>query len=280
MALPELQNLSANARALAAEIDRGAIVTDIDIVATALGRVFPQVQAILLKNLKSAISSTREFNTPELSQHLQFVFSNPDIIRASPDGRFDLFTSASLVAGDWVDLDDGIRAAREILGISKGTVETRSLLWKQVIYRPAREGGAAPPNVREGSRQSFREKAKEKYERTIETRLDLWGDLAPYWLFLNYGSSEAPIGDGGTPYPNNAPTHFIENTEDEARPLLQTAIEQVNREIENIIFVELEAFDRRRVKPLGQIIKEFFVAGQPYKLYITPKRGILGVRRG
>jgi len=284
MAFPiqkDLRNLSAAAKELSAQIEKGALVTDENITAVALGRVQDQIQALLLKNLKTAITQTKEFNTPELKDHLLTVFSNPEIIRADAKGRLNLFTGAENIAGSWTDFDDGIRVVRQELNISRGgTPEERSRIWRDLIYRPAREGAAAPVSQKPGTKKDFRSRAKEQYERTIEARLIVWGNLAPFWLILNYGNTSGPIGKGGTPYPNNPPTFFLENTEDQGNAILKASIEQVNREMENIIFEELEAFGRRRVRPLGEIIREFFVAGQPYKLYITPKRGILGVRRG
>jgi len=286
MALPveqiDLKNLSVNAKALLAQIDKGALVTDEDIVSTALGRVFNQIQGILLNNLRRAINTTKEFNTPELSGHLEIVFSNPDIIRVnSSDGRLNLFASASAVAGDWNDMEAGIIVARDTLGFKgTNTPEERSKYWKEIIYAPAREGAAAPEEVSRGKKQSFRSKAKDAYSRTIEARLDIWGELAPYWLILNYGNAEAPFSTGGEPYPNRPPTYFIEATEKAANVILRAAIQQVNQEAENVILQELEKFERKRVINLGEVIRRIFVAGQPYKIYITPRRGILGVRRG
>ncbi len=280
MALPinqELNQLSVRARQAADQIERGAIVTTEAVVANALALVIGKIQRILLRNLRQAIKSTREYDTPELSSPLIGVFSNPLIIQASPAGKLTLEQAALDIAGDVSDFHDAIRKARAILGVSTrgNPLKKRAKFWKEFIYAPAREGAAAPSTIRAGRKRAFRHRAKELYEETIGVR---WGTaLVPYWYVLNHGTNA--FGQGANAYPSFGATNFILHTETEAQPILNQAIEKVNEDMENLILQEFEGFiESRRDVQIGQILREFFLDGEPFKIHIT-STGQFGVSR-
>ena len=53
-----------------------------------------------------------------------------------------------------------------------------------------------------------------KFEDTIKGRLALIGDKAAYWQILDKGTPPSLSSDrGGTPYPTNTPTHFVNKAE-------------------------------------------------------------------
>ena len=280
MALPlaqELNQLSVRARQAADQIEQGAIITTEAIVANALALVVGKIQRILLRNLRIAIKSTREYDTSELSSPLIAVFSNPLIIQASANGRLTLEKAALEIAGDQSDFHDAIRKARAVLGVSTrgNPLKKRAKFWKEFIYAPAREGAAAPSTIRAGRKRAFKYRAKELYEETIGVR---WGGaLVPYWFVLNHGTNA--FGQGSNAYPSFGPTDFIGKTELEAQPMLDQAIEKVNEDLDNLILQEFEGFlENRRDVQINQVIREFFIDGEPYKIHITPT-GQFGVSR-
>lgn len=280
MALPleqELKKLSVRAGQLAEQISDGALVTDERIVQNALALVIDQLQSILLTNLQEAITTTKEFNIPQLSAPLLEAFSNPRLIGADPSGEVIILENTLNIVGNENDFKDGIEAARSILGLkSVNTITQRADFWKNFIYRPVREGAAAPEIIGRGRKRNFKRKAQEFYSETIEARQLAWGQLVPYWYVLNYGTNYE--GKSKYAHPRFRATNFILNSERVGTVILLDAIIQVNDQLDNIILREFETFLEREDLQIGEVIKRFFVDGLPFEAHVT-STGQFGVRK-
>ncbi len=283
MALPKLDdfnNLTFNAREMARNVQDDTF-SDTIIVSLALEIAHPKILALLQNNLNDAIEASGEYNFPAFKGTLQEVFSNPNLIQATPNGILNIIDQVLQIAGSESDLFDGINAARAELGVGMGDIEKRAAFWKHFIYRPAREGAAAPQSVPKGKKQAARNEAKQLYEKTIQARLSAWGNKVPFWIWLEFGNM-GPVG-AGHEYPPVGASRFVLNTEEEGQILFDEALDQVRSETENILAQELDAFAQadgtiRKEKP-GTILQEFFVKGEPFVIYVTLKRRDVGVAR-
>lgn len=147
---------------------------------------------VLLEEVKNAIAATPEYQYPVLASHLLNNLKDPIHIWISEDLR-SVNAVDEDIAGDETDFLQGQMAAWKT---ASGTPENRLFVWKYGIYRPGREGGEL--------RSKF--EYLPSYKEIIDIRLNTWGYKAPYWSFLNYGSTLSA-------YPSFPGTNFKERTE-------------------------------------------------------------------
>ena len=268
----ELRGLTSNARRMA-ELLEETETRGNDILAIALARSRDRILRILLRNLRSAIAATKEFEYTPLKAQLIEVFSNPEIIYATRQGR--VLIDADGIAGTTSELFDGIEAARDILNLSAGgklTKEQRLEFWTTFVYLPARApGNPAPESIKKGKKKSFSKRGRHFYARTIEARLVAWGGLAPYWHFLENGTGEGA-------FPRFQGTSFVKRSQEEAQQLFDRTLQVVNQDVENVIFREVQALESNPEGAVpGRELNRFFLEGREFLIYITPTRRV-GVR--
>lgn len=219
--------------------------------------ILDEALKILIEELIKAIESgSREFDYPGLREGLITAFSHPAILLFEPD-RVKVL--ANEVAGDSGDLGLGIAAARSELGLGYLSPDKAAEFWEHRIYRPAREGLKRPQRFKKNlsyyksktvrNKESGKsEKRKpfdyqayglEKYKRTVEARLKAWSNKAPYWIWLNYGNHG---GEGGAPYPETGPTHFVEKAEQRIMAIFETAMIEITQELADAITAEVQDF--------------------------------------
>jgi hypothetical protein len=132
---------------------------------------------------------------------------------------------ALVINGDaiWGSLDEYVAAVRKVReSRSKGgSPGQRSAQWKR-YYKAAREGRQMFTWRTGGFKGSDRYTAKDRtaeyaliYQDTIAARISACKSPAPWWSLLNDGNASVKeLGTGGTPYPTNRPTRFIQRTEE------------------------------------------------------------------
>ncbi len=243
--------------------------------AIAAERVRARSLKILMKHLRSAIRQNNEFNYPDLRRHLISVFNTPEIIVFTRIG-VQLRRQVTRIAGNRGALMDGIEMARSSLGLGKLTSGQALEFWRERIYRPAREGLIRPrrfkKNVRGGQSGAFDYVGygKRKYSLTIKARVQSWGALAPYWIWLDKGSEGYPSGNG---------TNFIDRAEEEINRLYRNEIQLVGTRYADSISREVTAFLQSpdNYEP-GQFLGEITAGDRTFRLEVTPT-GELGIRR-
>ncbi len=276
----ELRFFSRNAAKLSRLVGRFEGDTDL-FEKMAEDRTIDGAQVLLLNNLRSAIETHKEYDYQGLKGRLLEVFNNENLFSFTDSG-VKIRDNARKIAGSEASLDAGIEGARRQLGIGGKLTPQQALeFWKQRIYRPAREGLTIPRRFKKnkaGGGKGGREKtvfdyvgyATMKYATTIAARLAQWGDLAPYWIWLDKGAT------GG--YPEGGGTNFIFKTEAGATNLYRNNLEVVTREFTDALTNEVSAFlkNSQGYEP-GQFLSEIEFRGRRFRLGVTPT-GELSVR--
>ncbi len=246
------------------------------IAAIAGERIREKALETVMEHLRDAIQRSKEFSYQPLHRHLLSVFDNPALIRFTREG-IQLRRQALLVAGNEGALMDGIEMARAELGVGLLSPERALEFWRERIYRPAREGLTRPrrfkKNVGVGGQASafdYVGYAKRKYSLTIRKRIQSWGALAPYWIWLDKGSSGYPPGGG---------TNFIASATRKINEMFKTEIGKVGAEYAEAITNEVRAFlqSPEGYEP-GQFLGTVTVGEKSFRLSVTPT-GELGIRR-
>jgi hypothetical protein len=182
---------------------------------------------ILVKNLRKAIKLNREFDTPAFSDNLMSACLDINTIFISyVGGVFNVEIRLNDTAGSVEDYANAVKAVRAEIASENGTKTpaAASMIWKNMLYIPAREGGSVKkriysPHRRRSKVVDVTEDSVAYYWGTISRRMAMSGKLAPYWEILDKGSFVME-GSGGTPYPENMPTNFVGNTILEVSQLL------------------------------------------------------------
>jgi hypothetical protein len=248
--------------------------------------IIDDAYAILLEELRAAIAQSQEYDYPEFSEKLIEVFSRPGIITITKD-TVDIYSGAIRVAGDWGDLWMGVNAARAALGVGKLDKGRALAFWRERIYRPAREGLKRPRLFKKnkgfyrgagrGERIPFDYSAYGimKYGTTLDARLTLWGEKAPYWLWLHFGNTQK----GGGGYPTVRPTFFVRTAEKKIDALYRQEIIRIVNEFTEAVSREVQQFlQHPEAYTPGQELAVFEAASGSFRLGVTPT-GQLGVRR-
>lgn len=207
-----LKSIASNAAQLAAVIQKSSV--EVDWIAVQAWEVTKTpAQQILLEELVLAINKSREYSIPEYAEQLISVFSNPMILELV-DPTLDMISlrpAIDTVAGSRDDLWRGILLAKATLGVGdKLTPQQASDFWRDRIYKPAREGTGGGPSFSKKSMEWTTNYGTIGYFNTLTARMAEWGNMAPYWIFLNEGNHG---GGGGVPYPMSGPSRFVEKAE-------------------------------------------------------------------
>ncbi|KKN38966.1 hypothetical protein LCGC14_0748100 [marine sediment metagenome] len=273
--LADLKFMQRNASKLARMLGDVEINSEL-IAAIAAERLQERAQKIVMVHLRDAIKRSPEYSYQVLSRHLQTVFDTPEMIKFTTEG-IQLRRQATKVAGNEGALMDGIEMARAALGVGLLSPEKALEFWRERIYRPAREGLIRPrrfkKNVGVGGQTAafdYVGYATKKYSLTIRKRVQSWGALAPYWIWLDKGSSGYPPGNG---------TRFIDSATLEINRLFREEIGKVGTEYAEAITNEVRAFlqSPEGYEP-GQFLGTVTVGEKNFRLSVTPT-GELGIRR-
>lgn len=253
--------------------------------------IYGEAKALLLVNLDAAIAKTPEYDYPAFTGSLHRCFRSADIITFSRKG---VFINAQAIAGNWSELWAGVTAAKESLKIGKKlSPEEASAFWRYRIYGPAREGRLpkgqeefASDRKKRAVRKSRKKIPKRydyikygetKYRKTIAARKSAW-EKAPYWLWLENGNMETPLGEGGLPYPPCKPTRFVYNSRLAIEKMYQQAIINEAEKFVNGLTKKLyKFFENPEAFEPGTILGELQVGNNIKRLFVTPT-GLLGYR--
>jgi hypothetical protein len=186
---------------------------------------------------------------------------------------------ATLHAGSTATLIEGIHTARAELGLGRLTPEQALEFWTHRIYRPAREGLVRPTRFKKnigrgkqqpGTRFDYVGYAKKTYRKTIKARIQTWGALAPYWIWLDKGTSG---------YPKKGGTNFIMKAEAEATTLYKQELINFIEAFATAINKEIRDFllNPQGYEP-GTHLGFLETARGNYRISVTPT-GQLGIRR-
>lgn len=183
-------------------------------------------QEILKRNMLEAISINQEFDFSPYRERFLSVAENPNIISIVQTGtEFFVDIRMDEVAGSIHQYAEAIKKVREILQSQKRVQVSapeylKSHFWREKFYGPAREG-------KKVKRRRFNKESKtyeeiditdqqiEKYWNTINMRMQHFGSLAPFWEIIDKGTvvmKGAMGSSGGTPYPTNSSTNFVDKT--------------------------------------------------------------------
>lgn len=277
----DLRAMSKNASKLVRKLSEAELITggkSAEIEAIVGEEIRDDVRKILLKHLRRALSMNEEFNFPLLRKQLIRAFSNNDIMTLTGD-RIDLRLGATLHAGSSATLIEGIQTARAELGVGVLSPKQALEFWTHRIYRPAREGIVRPTrfkkNVGRGRQQpkqrfDYVGYAKKAYRRTIQARIQSWGALAPYWIWLDKGTEG---------YPKKGGTNFIMKAEAEATALYKQSLINFIEQFGLAITKEIRDFllNPQGYEP-GTHLGFLETARGNYKISVTAT-GQLGIRR-
>lgn len=264
-----------------------------DMAATVLAKSIEKIKLVLMANLTAAIDKPAgghgegEFSTDVLRGPLIRAFSREGMVQIMDD-EVDLLEGAFQFAGTEQDWQDGIVAARKELQLGGGdfTKRQRADFWRDFIYGPARIG--MDPNLyveEDDDAEKKRLAAIKMYDRTIEARLEKWGGLveeeggAPYWIILEHGNADSTLA-----FPRFRGTNFLEHSRKEGQKIFDQTKLDVENQVENIIFREVEKFleNPDSYKPYDALAI-FYAEGKRYFVYVTKYKRIgttLRIRRG
>ena len=277
----ELRAMSKNASKLVRKLSDAETVVggrSAEIEAIVGEEIREDVRRILLKHLRRALTINAEFNFPLLRRQLIRAFSNDEIMTLTGD-KIDLRLGATIHAGSNATLMEGIHTARAELGVGVLSPEQALEFWTHRIYRPAREGLVRPTrfkkNIGRGKQQPKQKfdyvgYAKKAYRRTILARIQSWGALAPYWIWLDKGT-------GG--YPKKGGTNFIMKAEAEATALYRKRLIDFIEQFGAAITKEIRDFllNPQGYAP-GTHLGFLETARGNYRISVTAT-GQLGIRR-
>lgn len=206
-------------------------------VPTAFKTHIPSIEIALMnafvQEAIDAMNSTPEYSTSEaeplrkqLIQNLSAIGGDgrPVHVRVTEDGRTTIFNrDFAGTAGDFA-------AAKYN---SPRPQPLRLRFWKYGIYAKDVEGNYEPSTV------PWFNKAVDKlpsYSEIIDERLSIWGEKAPYWYFIEYGTT-----GGGRGYPSFPGTFFIMSFKSNAAEAVIKLKEDIIREFTEVATTNIQA---------------------------------------
>ncbi len=245
------------------------------LLGAALSRAIPGINRILLQNIETAVGLAPEYKYAPLRQAIEEAVIQDGFVTVwGTHNKWFLEFDTDNFLGTEQDFEDGIRAARALLGVSgKTTPAQKAAFWRNKIYLPFLNAVLAEDTGTEASAEAV--KGAKRYTNTIETRLNQWDGLAPYWTLLEYGNQ-----DGEGAFPKNSPTFFLRNSQAKAEIEFENKLEQVSRELADELDLQLVNFldNPYSVQP-SHIFDIFYIEGVKYHIYVTPTRRLGLTRR-
>lgn len=145
----------------------------------------------LYENFQDAIAAIDEYSSPQgafLGEHLLSNVAYGPHVRVRGGQLVQIWDYS--YAGMYSDIREGQRAAWQLS--KKSSQQAFDPVWRSFYWRYIYLGIPPPgwKNFDDGL-----------YDEIMGVRMNVWGDKAPYWLFVEFGTAMAG-GYGGTPYPN------------------------------------------------------------------------------
>lgn len=225
----------------------------------ALGEVIDVIVNIIAEELELAVGSSEEYNRYQwMLQALKTKLAVPEaIILDTNIGRIYLRESFENLGGDESDFWDGVNAVREDLKADSESTKVLSIAQKAAFWK----NKVWPSD--------------HYYSRTMAARRRYWGDLTPWWIWLDSGNKDYTYA-----FPRSAATNFVYRAEGRANDVFEAAMEEMAVEAENIIYEAISEYmsDPAAFQPYD-VLAEFWEQGRPYEIYIT-ETGRVGTRLG
>lgn len=171
-----------------------------------------------------ALEINKEFNIEQFSSRLIQAIRNPRTIRLYPQGTngIRIYIDLNETAGTLDDYAEAVTAFRMVLEEEKdhpsGPYDPAwaSHAWEEKIYKPDRENTPVADDPDYSG----------KYWRTINERISFFETLAPFWEIIDQGTRPLNSDRGGTPYPVNVPTHFVDKAREKIRREFQLRLRE------------------------------------------------------
>lgn len=176
----------------------------------------------LVEEAIRAMDRIPEYSAPEAEPLRQNLIRNlsavggdgrPVHVRITKDGKTRIFDED--FAGTASDFEQARHPSKNPQGL-------RYRFWRYGIYARDVEGEYEP------SDQTWFNKAVDNlpsYSEIIDERLSIWGEKAPYWYFIEYGTT-----GGGRAYPSFPGTFFITNFTIKAQEAVMKMFDDAVRE--------------------------------------------------
>ncbi len=189
------------------------------------GQIEVAVQAILIEEFMSAMDSIDEYSRGQgepLRDHLinnlrkfRHVIVDNGIVKQVFDEN---------VAGDFADVRRGQEAAWALSQYSPSlTPASRSFNWRFVYLGiPPRKWQRMDPNL---------------YSDVVAARLSAWGDKAPYWIFIEFGTASGH--EAGSPYPSFSGRNPIARTRSRAAQVSAGIIREYSNTVGEVLAADL-----------------------------------------
>ena len=177
----------------------------------------------LERNFEKAMQVIPEYNdNEELRTHLILNLQTNKHVEVS-NGEVIRIINVDAI-GDYNDVRAGQEAAWELSPMSPNqNPYFRSLFWKAIYL------GDAGVFLSKGIKWDNFDPAM--YDWIMDARMGAWGDKAPYWMFIEWGTIPGGQSDG-TPYPQFSGEHPVGKTESVAGDIAKRAISDYIRETE------------------------------------------------
>jgi len=187
-----------------------------------------EIRGILVSNFGSALDSIPEFSSDqgrELRDHLMHNVYYKDHVHVNGGKITQLWDMAA--AGDYTDIIAGQQAAWSLSPKSPAAQQwARNIFW-MAVYTGVPPGNFKWARLDDGL-----------YDEIINARLATWGDKAPYWIFVEFGTA---IGLGaGRPYPSYDGKHPVFKTRVAAPGIAERIVNSYIRQLEETVNESVE----------------------------------------
>ena len=215
----------------------------------ALGEVLNDIVEIIKNEISYAIDNSKEYNRYQwMKEALIKTLAVPGaVILNRNNGRIYLREGFENLGGGMSDFWDGVNAVRADLAEDSTSTKVLSAAQKAAFWR----NKVWPSDY--------------YYSHTMAARRRYWGELTPWWLWLDSGNSDSTYA-----YPTSGPTYFVDKAEGHANDIFELALDEIVDRAENIIYEAIEQYlsDPEAFEPFD-VLASFWEQGKGYEIYIT-----------
>lgn len=224
----------------------------------ALGEVLNTIVNTIKAEIEYAIESSDEYDRYQwMKEKLIKKLAVPEaIIMNRNTGRIYLREGFENLGGDINDFWDGVEAVRADLAEESTSTKVLSAAQKAAFWA----NKVWPSDY--------------LYSHTMASRRRYWGDLTPWWIWLDSGNRDSVYA-----FPTSGATNFVDKAEGHANELFEAALEEMAVEAENIIYDAVASYisDPESFQPFD-VLASFWEQGQAYEIYIT-EHGRIGTHQ-
>lgn len=198
-------------------------LTDISLTEQLDQEIEATVASELERNFETAMQKIPEYNkNPDLREHLILNLQTSRHVKVE-DGEVVRVINTEAI-GNYSDVRAGQEAAWALSPFSPtANPALRSLFWKAIYLGDS--------SVFESAGFEWKSFDPAIFDAIMDARMDAWGDKAPYWMFIEWGTIAGGEGDG-TPYPQFGGEHPVSKTEAVAGDLAKKIVSDYVREAE------------------------------------------------